>query len=387
MTLFSPWADQGHAVYVGSPMVDQSEFAFRELCRRYGTQLCYTPMLHAKVFLDDSTYRTQRLDRDLLEGPNVPVVVQFAGDDPRTLVDAAKLVQHRATAVDLNLGCPQPIARKGHYGSFLLRDTDTILAILRAWRQELSIPFTCKIRIIDEGSKHPDDRGLQATLRLVDQLEAAGAAAITVHGRNRLMTGKKTGAADWTAIAAIKRRVHVPVIANGNIETFADVGACAAATGAAGVMSAEGMLENPALFLGGGGGGVDPFRLAREYLALVRSFPSWNVHRVEKAHVARLLHRPMRYLARRPRLPSMPVDDGDMMLASCASTDDLDRAVDALDAACVEARQADSMASWMFEEGDSWYRRHRRYVVEQHAKDARKEVQQMWLAGGLRFTR
>ncbi|MCV5335063.1 tRNA-dihydrouridine synthase, partial [Escherichia coli] len=77
-------------------------------------------------------------------------------------------------AVDLNLGCPQGIARRGHYGAFLLEETDTVVAIVRALADGLAVPVTVKIRVLPTW---------EDTLRTVLALQAAGASAITVHGR------------------------------------------------------------------------------------------------------------------------------------------------------------------------------------------------------------
>ncbi len=49
-----------------------------------------------------------------------PLVVQFAGDDAATLIAAAALVREHVDAVDINLGCPERVAKKGRYGAFLV---------------------------------------------------------------------------------------------------------------------------------------------------------------------------------------------------------------------------------------------------------------------------
>ena len=107
------WDKLGRPRYVVAPMVDQSELAFRLLCRRYAADLCYTPMIHSRLFCTDPSYRAQRFQTN---AQDQPLIAQFCGDDKHVLLKAAQMVQSRVAAVDLNLGCPQPIAKKvcGH---------------------------------------------------------------------------------------------------------------------------------------------------------------------------------------------------------------------------------------------------------------------------------
>ena len=105
-----------------------------------------------------------------------PLVVQFCANDPDILLNAARLVEGHCDAVDINLGCPQGIARKGNYGSFLLEKTELIVSMVTKLKQNLKVPVTCKIRCLPSEAD---------TLFLARAIEKAGASLLTVHGRTR----------------------------------------------------------------------------------------------------------------------------------------------------------------------------------------------------------
>ena len=223
---------------VCAPMVDQSELPFRMLCRKYGVKLCWTPMLHSRLFAENEKYRKEKFTT--CEGDR-PLVVQFCGNEPETILRAAKLVEDKCDAVDLNLGCPQGIARKGNYGSFLLEDADLLERIVSHLDKNLSIPVTCKIRLLPAG--------IDATIDLCKRLEAAGCALLTVHGRTRFQNKQLVGSCNWNAIKAIKEALDIPVLANGGTAGYDDLVKCMDATGVNAVMSSEALLENPSMFL------------------------------------------------------------------------------------------------------------------------------------------
>jgi len=244
--------------YIVAPMVDQSFIAFRTLCRRYGAQLCYTPMLHSVNFARDGVYRKKFFATDQNDRP---LVVQFCANDPMVLLKAAKFAEDRCDAIDINLGCPQNIARRGNYGAYLMHNPELVYKLVNILHRHLKVPVFCKMRVF------PD---LDETIKFAKMLQEAGCQLLTVHGRTKEQKGHSQGLANWSYIRRIKEELRIPVFANGNIQRFSDVAWCLAETKADGVMSAETILENPALF---SGKDVDSFDISLEYLDICE-----NIH-------------------------------------------------------------------------------------------------------------
>ncbi|CAO3661282.1 unnamed protein product [Rhizopus stolonifer] len=264
-----------------APMVDQSELAYRILCRKYGADVCVTPMLHARLFSEGQKYRD---DQFTTNKEDRPLIVQFCANDPQILLKATKFVEKDCNAVNLNLGCPQNIAKKGKYGSFLQDEWELIEKMVSTLHKELAVPVTVKIRCFPT---------IEKTIAYAKMIEAAGAQMLTVHGRLREQRGHHTGIADWDKIKAVKEALKIPVVANGNILYYEDIQRCIDYTGVDAVMTAEGSLYNPAIFSAGKKLPPFTYEVAEEYLDICKDEKT-NPGMI-KGHMFKLLH------------PSLPV--------------------------------------------------------------------------------
>ena len=271
----------GAPKYWVAPMVDQSELPFRMLCRNHGATAAYTPMLHARLFMEGAVYRNEHFTTCEADRP---LLTQFCANDPEILLAAAKMVEDHCDGIDVNLGCPQRIARRGRYGAYLMDHLDLVESLVRTLSKGLKIPVTVKIRRFDDVDK---------TVAYAAMLERAGAYLVAVHGRTREQKRAEEVRACWDTIAAVKKALRVPVLANGNLQSLHDVEPCLTATGCHGVLSAESLLCDPALFAprrllpGGEFTVLEGPKLLLEYVDLCEQYPV--PYRMMKGHAFKLL--------------------------------------------------------------------------------------------------
>jgi tRNA-dihydrouridine synthase B len=148
-------------------------------------------------------------------------------------------VDQGAQIVDINMGCPAKKVCNAAAGSALLANEKLVAEILEAVVAAVVVPVTLKIRT----GPNPQWRNAVAIARMA---EAAGVAALTVHGRTRACAF--VGAVEYDTIAAVKRAVSIPVIANGDIATPEHAGAVLLHTGADAVMIGRAAQGRPWIF-------------------------------------------------------------------------------------------------------------------------------------------
>ncbi|XP_071519414.1 tRNA-dihydrouridine(20a/20b) synthase [NAD(P)+]-like isoform X3 [Panulirus ornatus] len=212
--------------------------AFRTLVRKYGCDICFTPMIITDSFLQSiqarhSDFTTSKEDR--------PLVVQFAASKGEDWARATKIIAPFCDGVDLNCGCPQRWAMAEGYGACLIHKPELVADMIHQTRNTVTDPdFTVSIKIrIHKDYKH--------TVDFARQMESAGASFISVHGRTQEQRGDPVC---LDAIRDIKSALKIPVVANGDIRSMDDAYQIQKITGVNGVMAARGMLENPAMYAG-----------------------------------------------------------------------------------------------------------------------------------------
>lgn len=218
-----------------APMAGICDLPFRVVCKKYGAGMVYSEMVSSKAM-----YYKDRKTKELLIScdKEKPLAVQIFGSDPDIMAQTAHIaLSTGASVLDINMGCPAPKVANNGDGSALMKNPDLIYKIVKAVKNEVDVPVTCKIRSGFEKINAP---------LVAKVIEEAGADAIAVHPRTRQMY--YSGKADWDIIKTIKENAKIPIIGNGDIFTPEDAKRMFDYTKCDAVMVARGAQGNPFIF-------------------------------------------------------------------------------------------------------------------------------------------
>lgn len=220
-----------------APMAGVCDLPFRLLAKELGCALAVTEMVSDKGLIYKNEHTREMLAIDEAEHP---VSIQIFGAEPECMARAAKIVEQAgADILDINMGCPAPKIVKNGEGSALMKTPELAQRIIAAVVQAVKIPVTVKIR------KGWDEESVNAP-DLAQLAEQAGASAIAVHGRTREQF--YSGSVDLQVIQAVKAKVKIPVIGNGDITSPEDAKQMMEKTGCDAVMIGRAAQGNPWIF-------------------------------------------------------------------------------------------------------------------------------------------
>jgi tRNA-dihydrouridine synthase B len=223
-----------------APMAGVTDRPFRQLCKRLGAGYAVSEMVTSRKDLWQSLKTSRRADHT---GEVAPISVQIAGTEPAMMAEAAAYnIERGAQIIDINMGCPAKKVCTKWAGSALMQDEPLALAIVEAVVaacEPRRVPVTLKMRT---GWCQAE----RNAVRIARAAEAAGVAMVTVHGRTREQG--YGGQAEYDTIAAVKAALHIPVVANGDIDSPEKAREVLARTGADALMIGRAAQGRPWIF-------------------------------------------------------------------------------------------------------------------------------------------
>jgi len=220
---------------VVAPMAGITNSAFRVTVKEFGAGLVVCEMISDRGI---QLRNKKTLEMLFIDETEHPLSIQIFGGNKASLVEAAQFVAENTTAdiIDINMGCPVNKIIKAEAGAKWLLDPNKVYEMVHAVSSAIDKPVTVKMRIgWDEQHVFAVENAQAA--------EAAGAAAIGMHGRTRVQMYE--GSADWDVLKQVKQSITIPFMGNGDVKTPEDAKRMLEEVGADAVMIGRAALGNP----------------------------------------------------------------------------------------------------------------------------------------------
>ena len=209
---------------VVAPMAGITNAAFRVTVKEFGAGLVVCEMISDRGI---QLRNKKTLEMLYIDETEHPLSLQIFGGNKESLVEAAQFVSENTAAdiIDINMGCPVNKI-----------NPDKVYEMVHAVATAIDKPVTVKMRI------GWDDEHIFA-VQNAQAAEAAGAAAIGMHGRTRVQMYE--GAANWSVLREVKQAISIPFMGNGDVRTPEDAKRMLEEVGADAVMIGRAALGNP----------------------------------------------------------------------------------------------------------------------------------------------
>lgn len=262
-----------------APIAGFTDSPFRKICISHGCGLTMTELISAEGIV-----RKNKKTMDLLKftAEERPFAIQIFGRKPETMAAAAEVVESLSPdLIDINMGCPARKVVGSGNGASLLREPQLVNRIAEAVVKKTKLPVSAKIRIgWDESSLN--------YMEVVKALEDSGVSMIIVHGRTRAQ--QYSGKADWNVIREIREKSSVPIIGNGDIDSYKMAHEMMEFSGCPAVMIGRGAIGNPWIFSGRTPDSLEIIETIKMHLNLMLDeYGNRGIHMMRK-HIVRYIH-------------------------------------------------------------------------------------------------
>jgi len=232
-----PTLDFSKPLYALAPLAGFTDLPFRSVVKKFGVDLTVSEMISSNALIHHSKKTYKMLERAPIENP---YSIQIAGSDLSVIRQAVEIINERddITTIDLNCGCPAPKVVNNLQGSSLLTDLPQMSKVIETIKKYSNKEYTSvKFRLGFNEKNH---------VEIARICQESGADYIAVHGRTR--AGRYKAPVDYDALAEIKKSIHIPMFANGDIDSPEKAKWVRDYTGAEGIMIGRAAVGKPWIF-------------------------------------------------------------------------------------------------------------------------------------------